>query len=120
MCQMRHENLYLWHAADWLGLVLQVPKGAGSTSRPDMTDPDRALWEEIATVLTVNTKMRGGTIGRVATALLPMMRDAARYRWAASDPRHMVELAGCRDKAQMDELTDKRRADQKLIDNSQR
>ncbi len=84
-----------------------------------MNDPDRALWEEIASFLTVNTKMRGHSIGKVATALLPMMRDAARYRWAASDPRHMAELAGCRDKAQMDELIDKQRATQKNIDNSQ-
>lgn len=84
-----------------------------------MTDPDRALWEEIASHLAANTTMRGQTIARVATALLPMMIDAARYRWAAADPRHMVELAGCRNKAQMDELIDKQRADQKFIDNSQ-
>lgn len=75
-----------------------------------MTDPDRALWEEIGSFLAVNTNMRGGAIGKASTALLPMMRDAARYRWAASDPRHMVELAGCRDKAEMDELIDKQRS----------
>ena len=63
---------------------------------------DRKLWEELTSILIRDTKMHHSSIRRVATQLMPLLLDGARYRWIAADPRRRGALQWCTDKDAMD------------------
>lgn len=71
---------------------------------------DSQLWEELTSFLIKNTKMRGHTIGAIATMLMPLLLDGARYRWIAADPGRRGALQWCEGKEEMDRHIDTERA----------
>lgn len=71
---------------------------------------DSQLWEEVTTFLLKNTKMRGHTIAAVATQLMPLLQDGARYRWIAAAPGANGGLQWCSGKEEMDRHIDIERA----------
>lgn len=71
---------------------------------------DRQLWEEVTSILLTNTRMHHSSIRRVATQLMPLLQDGARYRWVAADPENNGALQWCSGKEQMDRHIDAKRA----------
>lgn len=71
---------------------------------------DRQLWEELTSILLTNSKMHHSSIRRVATQLMPLLQDGARYRWVAADPENNGALQWCGSKEQLDSHVDIERA----------
>lgn len=77
---------------------------------------DKQLWEELTSILLTNTKMHHSSIRRVATQLMPLLQDGARYRWIAADPKNNGALQWCAGKEQLDAHIDIERAKERELE----
>lgn len=71
---------------------------------------DRQLREELTSILIRGTKLHHSSIDKVATQLMPLLLDGARYRWIAADPAKRGALQWCEGKEEMDRHIDTERA----------